>query len=1019
MIKKIKCSGCSACKSVCPTNAIKIKVNTLTGFKLANIDKNKCITCNKCESVCPHINCNNTNNEETQDKYVIKASEDILKVSSSGGAFSILAEYYTSIGYKIVGVQWDEDWHAEYAIAETAEEWHKFRGSKYMQPDTKDIFVRIKRKLNKGDKILFVGVPCHVSGLYNFLGKKYTNLVTIDLFCGALSSPLVWDKWYEYQDIDKNNIASINMRAKKKQGNKVHLISIVEKDGQTHNIPYATSMAMSIVSKKNFSLPICHDCKYRSMNRVGDYTIADHWGSKKVCPELHDDTQSMVSTFLCNSNEAKRVIEELKKDNSIKIQPIDSVAPPKNFEKYNIQNVFKNLHLYGIKKPQKDKVKRLFDIAVCGGTFNSNFGATLTYYALYRYLELLGYKTIILPPSAENFKGGMVKGNVFDKYCNIAPNYFKTNLLEFNSLANTFILGSDQLWNHENSLGKMGPKMYLDYIKDNKNKIAYSVSYGGNGSTEKTAINDVKNYKRVKRLIKEFDYISTREEEGIKITEDIFGRNDCAHVIDPVFLLNNDEYDKLIEDSNIELPNNEYGCYYQIMPSQKLINFTKTINKHFGVENILIGCGQIPNVKKYKAKFPKEDFVNPILAQDWLKYIKNAKYVITSSFHCCCFCVLFNIPFLCVRGEETLSDIRIKWLLESIGEEYRYMYNKNIDMQKAIKVLNIKPNTTKVLNDFVNYSKKWLNDVLLKTKTQKSKKAIIKKNQKVGVCIIAKWEEQYLNEWIEHYKKIGFDNVLFYDNSEEGNNAQYEILKKYIDEGFVIYNDFRGKVGVNVQGNAYTHCRDNYKDIFDWIAFFDADEFLELVNHKTIHEFLQSNEKFYYYDGIVFNWLNYSDNNLVYNDGRPLQERFIIPINTNKNYSIVKTMVNMNKKLKDYSTCHVPFARRLNVCNANGIYSTLFDKSKIISKKDYNIAYLKHYKDKTIEENCKKIKRGDCNGRTSCDVNVLSSRISGFLKDFFYNNTITEEKINVYINAFPEYKDFIIEIIEKIKKVKK
>lgn len=121
------------------------------------------------------------------------------------------------------------------------------------------------------------------------------------------------------------------------------------------------------------------------------------------------------------------------------------------------------------------------------------------------------------------------------------------------------------------------------------------------------------------------------------------------------------------------------------------------------------------------------------------------------------------------------------------------------------------------------------------------------------MCVISKLEDQYLNEYAEHYKSIGFNNILFYDNNEIDDNKQYDVLKPYIDEGFVIYNDWKGKQGNIVQKEAYRHCVKTYKDKYDWIAFFDADEFLELVEHKTIQDFLNSNKKFNDFDCIGIN----------------------------------------------------------------------------------------------------------------------------------------------------------------------
>ena len=988
MINNERCSGCSACENICPVNAIEIKINKLTGFKLAEINTTKCINCGKCDSVCPHISVKNKNNENEQEKYALQASEEIRKVSSSGGAFTVLANYYTQLGYKIVGVQWDKDWHAEYAIANNEDEWHKFRGSKYMQADVKDIFPKIKQLLDNNNKVLFTGVPCHVSGLLNFLGKKYDNLVTIDLFCGALSSPLIWDKWYEYQDIDKNNIVDINMRAKQQQGNKNHLIYIKENDGQIHNIFYDCSMAKNIVNKRKWSLPVCHECKYRDMNRVSDYTIADLWNSEKTCTELHDKTNSQVSTFLCNSDEAKKVVKILQNYENIIIKEIDSVKAPQNFDKKDTKSIFEKLHKNGIKKPKKDITEKPYDIAICGGTFNNNFGATLTYYALYRYLELQGYKTVLLPPSKKQFKGGMDPGNVFEKYCNIAPNYFKKNTIKFNKLANTFILGSDQMWNPNCALyKKLGMRCFLDYIKDDKTKIAYSTSFGGNDFPQD------ENYNRTQRLLKEFDAISCRESNGCDLLKEHCDI-DAQHTIDPVFLLHIEEYDKLIDDSNVALPNGEYACYYANTPKSDELDFYHNLNKKLGLQEIIICNGQHPHAKNIKEKFPNENFVNPIFAQDWLKYIKNAKYVITSSFHCICFCIMYNIPFICTRS---INDTRINWILNAVGLKNRCLHKK-LEYENCMKLINTPLNNVKAkLMSFIHFSKEWLNNILPKSNVAK-----INVNNKIALCAIGKWEDQYLVEWIEHYKSLGFDNILFYDNNDEGDNNQYDTLKPYIDEGFVIYHDWRGKIGIETQINSYDDCIKTYNTKYKWIAFFDVDEFLELKNHTTIQEFL-SNKKFNDFDCIGINWCNFTDNNIVYNDKSPLKDRFTKFV-LSKQYKTIQNMskIDLSKQIK---SVHNLFITK-NICNANGDMMNLS-----IIKPQYKSlefigdnAVLNHYKYKTIEEYITKIDRGYINYTKKYKKYVINNIDSIYndplcaaftvmVNDFFECNNITIDKL--------------------------
>ncbi|WP_081795479.1 4Fe-4S dicluster-binding protein [Butyrivibrio sp. MC2021] len=50
--KKEECSGCSACYTGCPQNAISMVEDT-EGFSYPKIDETKCISCNTCIRICP------------------------------------------------------------------------------------------------------------------------------------------------------------------------------------------------------------------------------------------------------------------------------------------------------------------------------------------------------------------------------------------------------------------------------------------------------------------------------------------------------------------------------------------------------------------------------------------------------------------------------------------------------------------------------------------------------------------------------------------------------------------------------------------------------------------------------------------------------------------------------------------------------------------------------------------------------------------------------------------------------
>lgn len=271
---------------------------------------------------------------------------------------------------------------------------------------------------------------------------------------------------------------------------------------------------------------------------------------------------------------------------------------------------------------------------------------------------------------------------------------------------------------------------------------------------------------------------------------------------------------------------------------------------------------------------------------------------------------------------------------------------------------------------------------------------------KIAVCVIAKWESQYILEWVEHYKGLGFDNILFYDNNELDDDSQYLILKPYIKDGFIIYHNRRGLSGNTIQKQAYRDCMIKYRDIYDWIAFYDADEFLVIDDNFTIKEFLDD-AKFQDYTGVCLNLVEYGDNDMVYNDKRPLKERFTQPIK--KTRSMVKTIIQTKncKIVNNWKSVHYPFIDNKinNICNANG--DSITNIQTCAQAFITPSIYLNHYIFKTIEECVTKIKKGDINNRTY-DNSSIKERIDDYCRRFFSLNKITIEKLKYICDSFPE-----------------
>lgn len=261
---------------------------------------------------------------------------------------------------------------------------------------------------------------------------------------------------------------------------------------------------------------------------------------------------------------------------------------------------------------------------------------------------------------------------------------------------------------------------------------------------------------------------------------------------------------------------------------------------------------------------------------------------------------------------------------------------------------------------------------------------------KIALCVIGRLENAYAKEYVSHYRSLGFDKIYIYDNNHEDEEHFDDVLGDEINEGFVEVVNWRDKE--KAQREAYKDCYAQHGSEYAWIAFFDFDEFLTIVDGSDIHTFMRKYEGF---DCLLLNWMNYTDNGLVKNDGRPVLERFIEPMPFDKcvgkdfpENNHVKSIVRGGlSSLAFARNPHIPSNTSIKSCNAPGKKCS----NKPYQKYDHSIAYLKHFTTKTIEEwvNNKMVKgAGD---RTKAEFDEA-------YKDYFFKvNERTPEK-EVYLN---------------------
>lgn len=152
---------------------------------------------------------------------------------------------------------------------------------------------------------------------------------------------------------------------------------------------------------------------------------------------------------------------------------------------------------------------------------------------------------------------------------------------------------------------------------------------------------------------------------------------------------------------------------------------------------------------------------------------------------------------------------------------------------------------------------------------------------KIGVCAIVKNENLYLREWTEHYIALGFDKIILYDNNDPCGEIPEHVIFDYVLSGkvdVIRWNKPANNMGAhnNNQMEAYNNCIQRYKS-FDWIAFFDCDEFLHLEHHTNIHDlFNEYGDMYNQFNEILVSWMIMGDPNALFYENRPMKERFQI-----------------------------------------------------------------------------------------------------------------------------------------------
>ena len=283
-----KCCGCGACATVCPKKAISMQPNG-EGFLHPVVDGGLCVECKACEKACPGLDPAKAE-ENSPQAFIVQHKNDAIRYqSTSGGAFTAIAEEVIRRGGVVFGAVMTDNLRVKHDYVSNTEGLAKFRNSKYVQSEIGNSYSVAKEYLNEGRYVCFSGTPCQINGLYKYLNKNYENLIAVDVVCKSVPSPLVFKKYVEYKTEHEGAISDVVFRDKKRgflYCTMAHYLSHedrkISKDVYRRGSESDEWLRLFLSGK--ISRHSCMACPYQTAQRVGDFTLGDIWetGNSKL-----------------------------------------------------------------------------------------------------------------------------------------------------------------------------------------------------------------------------------------------------------------------------------------------------------------------------------------------------------------------------------------------------------------------------------------------------------------------------------------------------------------------------------------------------------------------------------------------------------------------------------------------------------------------------------------------------------------------------------------------------------------
>ncbi len=330
------CSGCGACNTVCPVQAISIQMND-KAFYSAVVDVNKCIECGACKKVCTRYDEQILGIDIRKSKLLALQSqhENTIKTSSSGGIACEIAKQALKDKKKVVGVYYDLNTdRAKHLIIESEEQLSLLAGSKYIQSDTnalKDVVQDAKH--NKTEYVVF-GTPCQIAGMSKVIDilNVRDQFLLVEIFCHGVPPYSLWD--HECQKIKKKwNVSKfddVQFRYKKDDWHS-YCLKVQAKD-KTYYGKRETSLFWQVFFENILLNDSCYDCRMRKEISSADIRLGDYWGT-----HFGNRSDGVSAVFVC-TQKGEETIRSLS-ITSFEATSSDEMLKAQNMEGYHAKQL--------------------------------------------------------------------------------------------------------------------------------------------------------------------------------------------------------------------------------------------------------------------------------------------------------------------------------------------------------------------------------------------------------------------------------------------------------------------------------------------------------------------------------------------------------------------------------------------------------------------------------------------------------------------------------------------------------